>query len=569
MIATSTTTSFQDFEYVRPDLESLEKEFREVLGAIKVAKSLADAKQGILAIDQLRGRIATMSNICHIRYTINTKDEFYAAEKDWGDQHYPATEAWKKDFYELLLNHPLRAELEAEFGQQLFKIAELSMVTFRPEILPDLQQENKLSSEFVQLKASAEIELDGETYNLSQIHTKEIDPDRAIRRRAAKAKWRWYAEKQDELDGIFDGLVKTRTAAARSLGFDNFVELGYARMLRTDYNEQMVKQFRRQVVEHIVPLANQLYERQRERLGLEELHYYDENFRFPGGNPKPQGPPDWILDQARGMYDELAPETSQFFRLLEDRNLMDVVAKDGKATGGYCTYISDHGAPFIFSNFNGTSGDIDVLTHEFGHAFQVYSSRHLKPLEYNWPTYEACEIHSMSMEFFTYPWMDKFFGPDSEKYYFSHLAGAVRFIPYGVAVDEFQHRIYAEPDLSPAQRHAVWRELEEKYLPHRNYAGNEFLEQGAFWIRQNHIFSAPFYYIDYCLAQICAFQFWARDRQDHSSAWNDYLRLCKAGGSKSFLGLVKLAGLKSPFAAGTVEQTLGVVREELNAVNGF
>lgn len=563
MTTIPTTTNFQDFEYTRPDLDSLETEFREILATIKVAKTLDKAKAGILRVDEIRGHIATMANICHIRYTINTKDAFYAAEKEWGDQHYPATEAWKKDFYETLLAHPLRKELEAEFGEQLFKIAELSLVTFQPEILPALQKENKLSSEFVQLKAGAEVVFEGATYNLSQIQVKEIDPDRDTRKRATEAKWQWYGDNQNTIDGIFDELVKTRTAAAKSLGFDNFVALGYARMLRTDYDEKMIQAFRQQVVEHIVPIANQLYERQRERLSLDELHYYDENFRFPNGNPKPQGPPEWILEQARSMYDELAPETSQFFRLLEERNLMDVVAKEGKATGGYCTYISDHGAPFIFSNFNGTSGDIDVLTHEFGHAFQVYCSRHLRPLEYNWPTYEACEIHSMSMEFFTYPWMKKFFGPDSEKYYFSHLASAVRFIPYGTAVDEFQHRIYASPELSPKQRHDVWKSLEAKYLPHRNYTNNAFLQQGAYWIRQNHIFSVPFYYIDYCLAQICAFQFWEKDQKNHNETWNDYLRLCKAGGSHSFLGLVELAGLDSPFTDGVIERTMEGVKRAL------
>lgn len=555
--------SFHEFDYVRPDLKLLEVKFHQALEDFKVAVDPEAAISAMLAIDGVRSEVSTMANLCHIRYTVDTKNEFYAAEKDWGDQHYPTTEAWKKDYYTALVNSPFQSELEATFGPQLFKIANLSLVTFQPEILPLLQQENKLSSEFLQLKAKAEIEFDGKTYNLSTIQTQEISPDRETRRRAAEAKWNWYAENQSENDRIFDELVKTRTKIARTLGYDNFVELGYARMLRTDYNEKMVASFRKQVVESIVPLATQLYERQRKRLGLDELLYFDEGYRFSDGNPTPQGDPQYILDQARAMYDTLSPETSSFYRLLEQRQLMDVVAKEGKATGGYCTYIDDYGAPFIFSNFNGTSGDIDVLTHEFGHAFQVYNSRDLRPQEYHWPTFEACEIHSMSMEFFTYPWMEKFFGADTEKYYFSHLAGAIRFLPYGVAIDEFQHRIYANPDMSPKERHAAWRELEAIYLPHRNYGQSTFLQQGAFWSRQNHVYSAPFYYIDYCLAQICAFQFWDKDRKNHTAAWEDYLRLCRAGGSKSFLGLVELANLQSPFKDGVVEKAVRVVAEEL------
>lgn len=563
-MATAPSSNFDTFVYERPDLSALKTDFYAALDQFKSASTVNEARQALLQIDHTRGAISTMANLAHIRYTINTKDPFYAAEKQWGDQHYPTTESWKKDYYEAVLESPHRPALEAEFGPQFFRIASLSLLTFKSEILPMLQQENKLSSEYVQIKAGAEIELNGETYNLSSIRAKEVDSDRELRKKATILKSKWFAERAESFDRIFDELVSTRNNAAKTLGYDTFIELGYDRMLRTDYNAEKVAQFRQKVVEHIVPLASQLYEKQRERLGVDKLRYFDEGFRFPDGNPKPQGPPDWILDQARSMYDHLSPETKDFYRSLEARNLMDVVAKEGKATGGYCTYIVGEGAPFIFSNFNGTSGDIDVLTHELGHAFQVHCSSHLQPQEYNWPTYEACEIHSMSMEFFTYPWMEKFFGPDTEKYYFSHLAGAIRFLPYGCAVDEFQHLVYAKPTMTIAERHAAWKAVEAKYLPHRDYEGTPLLEGGTFWHQQNHIFSVPFYYIDYCLAQICAFQFWEKDRQDHQSTWADYLRLCQAGGSHSFLELVELAGLESPFADGVVERMATIVGKELS-----
>lgn len=554
---------FPDFPYTRPDLTALEQEFQAALAQFKAATTAAEAQAQLLAIDAIRASIQSASSLAHIRYTINTKDAFYAAEKDWGDEHYPATEAWKTAYYQAVLDSPFRVELTEIFGQQFFRIAQLSLSSFRPEIIGFLQEENKYSSQYVQLKAGAAIELDGKTYNLSNIRTQEIAADRAKRKQAAEAKWAWYAQHEDSLNAIFSQLVDCRTQAAKTLGFETFTSLGYARMLRTDYTEEMVEHFREQIRLHIVPLASQLYDQQRQALGLETLYHYDEEFHFPDGNPSPQGDTPWILAQAQQMYDELSPETSHFFRMLQERQLMDVDAKEGKATGGYCTYVAQEGAPFIFSNFNGTSGDVDVLTHEFGHAFQVYSSRHLQPLEYNWPTYEACEIHSMSMEFLTYPWMKNIFGPDADKQIRSHLASAIQFLPYGVAVDEFQHRIYAQPDCSPQERHAIWREMEQKYLPHRHYHGHPFLEKGGFWIKQNHIFSSPFYYIDYCLAQICAFQFWEKDQQNHTEAWADYHRLCQAGGSGSFLELVALAGLQSPFEEDVVAKTAEMVGKAL------
>ena len=267
------------------------------------------------------------------------------------------------------------------------------------------------------------------------------------------------------------------------------------------------------------------------------------------------------------MYSELSDETATFFNFMLDNELMDLVAKKGKAGGGYCTYISGFKAPFIFSNFNGTSADIDVLTHEVGHAFQVYMSRGFETAEYYWPTSDGAEIHSMSMEYFAYPWMDNFFNGEADKYRYSHLVDSLLFLPYGVAVDEFQHGIYAHPEWTPDERKTFWSDLEKKYQPYKDYDGNKFLMQGGFWQTQAHIYQSPFYYIDYTLAQICAFQFWLKARQDNKSAFNDYVKLCKAGGSKSFLELVEYAGLQSPFQRETVSEIVDEINRYLSEVD--
>ena len=558
---------FSDFSYKRPEMNALEERFRLLLDQFKAALTATDQIRIIKEINALRSEFSTMYNLCHVRHTVNTKDQFYEEENSFFDDNGPSFDALTNDFYRVLLNSAFRSTLEQEFGTQLFVIAELSVKTFEPQILSDLKEENKLVTEYVKIKASANIHFDGQEYNLSSLLPLETSKDRETRKKASEAKWNFYAEHSEKIEGIFAKQVKVRDGIAKKLGYQNFVELGYARMLRSDYNADMVAKFRKQIQEFVVPIASELYERQTKRIGLEKLYYYDEEFRFKSGNPKPQGSPEWIVKNARKMYGELSKETHDFFNFMIDSDLMDLVNKEGKATGGYCTYIDQYKAPYIFSNFNGTSGDIDVLTHEAGHAFQVFSSRDVKVKEYNWPTYEACEIHSMSMEFFTWPWMNLFFEQDTDKYKFGHLSGALFFLPYGVSVDEFQHYVYEHPDASISELNAAWRDIEKKYLPHRNYAGNKFLEEGRFWQQQNHIFSMPFYYIDYTLAQICAFQFWQKDQVDHESAWGDYLRLCKVGGSQSFLDLVKLAGLKSPFEEGCVEGIVSDIKAFLDGVD--
>ncbi|MFE8703562.1 M3 family oligoendopeptidase [Cytobacillus sp. FJAT-54145] len=558
---------FEEYTYTRPNLEEVEKSFEVALEKFKNASSADEQNEAMKEINGIRNDLGTMFNLVYIRHSVDTNDEFYKNEQDYMDEIQPQVEGLVTRYYEALVNSKFRHELEQKWGNQLFALAEAQLKVFSPEIVPLLQKENKLSSEYTKLMASAKIMFEGEERTLAQMEPFTESKDRDMRKNASEARFGFLSENEQDLDRIYDELVKVRTEIAKTLGYENFVELAYFRMYRTDYNAEMVANFRNQVKDFIVPIATKLKERQRERIGVDELKYYDEGFNYKTGNAVPKGSPEWIIDNGQKMYDELSKETGDFFKFMNENNLMDLVAKKGKAGGGYCTYIENYKSPFIFSNFNGTSGDIDVLTHEAGHAFQVYSSSHFEIPEYNWPTYEAAEIHSMSMEFFTWPWMELFFKEDTEKYKFSHLSSALLFLPYGVSVDEFQHWVYENPTATPAERKQAWRNIEKKYLPHKDYDGNEYLENGGFWQRQGHIYNSPFYYIDYTLAQICAFQFWKKSRENHEEAWTDYLNLCKLGGSMPFTELVKSANLISPFEKGCVESVVGEIEAWLNSVD--
>jgi len=558
---------FSEYRYERPNMEETRINFSTALQKFKEADNISAQNEAMQEINDIRNHFNTMGNICYIRHTIDTTDEFYKKEQDFFDEVEPEVKGLVTDYYKALVSSPFRIELEKKWGNQLFALAETQLKTYSPEVVEDLQLENKLTSEYTKLVASAKIVFEGEERTLAQLQPFVESQDRDARKRANEARANFFKEHEEKFDEIYDQLVKVRTRIAGKLGFANFIELGYARLGRTDYDKDMVAKFRDQVREHIVPLASKLRERQRERIGVDKLKYYDEPFMFNMGNPTPKGDAQWIIENGKKMYDELSPETRAFFSFMLENELMDLVAKKGKAGGGYCTYIENYKTPFIFSNFTGTSGDIDVLTHEAGHAFQVYESRHFEIPEYNWPTLEACEIHSMSMEYFTWPWMELFFKDDTEKYKFTHLSSALLFLPYGAAVDEFQHVVYENPNMTPEERKLAWREIEKKYLPTRDYDGNDYLERGGFWQRQSHIYTTAFYYIDYTLALICALQFWKRSRENYREAWRDYLKLCRQGGSKSFTELVKEANLISPFADGCVQSVVGDIQIWLDNIN--
>ncbi len=558
---------FKGYKYIRPDLGKIGKEFESLLDKFNNAKRVEEQDQIIAEINKIRSTVDTMGNLVYIRHSINTEDEFYAKEQDFFDESMPIYQNMVSKYYKALVNSKFRKELEKIWGNQLFTLAELRLKTFSEEIMEDLVKENKLFTEYSKLIASAKIDFEGETRNLSQMGPFMQSKDRDMRKRAHEAYVSFFEENESELDRIYDELVKVRTNMAKKLGYKNFVQMGYDRMSRSDYTPEDVANYRKQVYEELVPLSTELKERQRKRLGLDELKYYDESLEFLSGNATPKGDPDWIIENGKRMYKELSKETDEFFTMMVERELLDLVSKKGKMSGGYCAYIPDYKTPFIFSNFNGTSGDIDVLTHEAGHAFQAYMSRHLEVVEYGFPTAEACEIHSMSMEFITWPWMELFFKEEADKYRFSHLAGAINFIPYGVTVDEFQHFVYENPEATPEERKAKWREIEKKYMPFRDYEDNDLLNRGGYWFRQGHIFSSPFYYIDYTLVQVCAFQFWIKINEDREKAWKDYLELCKAGGSKPFLELVELARLKNPFVDGTIREVVTPIKEWLDSID--
>lgn len=557
-----------DFKYERIDVEKLKSNLLELKEEFENSNTAEEQINIYLKYEKLLNSYETQSTIASIRYSINTLDEFYEKEEEYYSEMTPEVFQYSQEIDKLLAESKFRKNLEERFGKLLFEKIDISNKIFSPEIVEDLKEENKLCMEYTKLSSSAKILFDGEERNLSQMIPYTQKLDRETRKAAVLAVGKFYDDNLEKYDQIYDSLVKVRDRIAKKLGFKNFVELGYLRLNRIDYNSEDVKNYRKQILTHLVPLYVELREKQAKRLNLDKLKFYDENISFLTGNPTPKGDRVWMEEKAAIMYKELSPETDKFYNLLLEKGLMDLDSKKGKKAGGYCTTITDYKLPFIFANFNGTAHDVEVLTHEAGHAFQVYQSmNNLELSTYYWPSYEAAEIHSMSMEFLTWKWMELFFEKDVDKFKYDHLTGAFKFIPYGALVDEFQHYVYENPEISSLDRRNKWLELEKKYLPTRDYDGMKEYEKGLFWFKQGHIFESPFYYIDYTLAQIIALQFWALSQKDFNLAWEKYMKLCKLGGSKTFLNLLKEVDIESPFKDGSIEKIIPLVREYLKNVD--
>lgn len=553
---------FKDIPYSRIDFDGAKAELRDIMKAFSGAESPEAQFEVHRRYYTLMGHIRTQATLAEIRHSIDTSDAFYEEEKAYYDREMPEFSNLETEYKKLLAKSPYRAELEKIIGGPAFKNIELAARSVSPEIIPLMQEENALATEYEKLLAKARIPWEGTTCNLSMMTPYLNDPDREVRRKAAAAMNAYFESVSEELDSLYDKLVKNRTEQARKLGFANYTELGYCRMNRNSYWREEVERFRKQIRETWVPFAEEIWEKRRQRLGLERLCNIDEGVSFPEGTPKPVGTPEEILKSGQEMYRELSPETKEFFDFMMEGDLFDVFSRPHKQVGGYMTYLPDYKAPFIFANFNGTAGDVDVVTHECGHAFQGYISGKDPIMEHADITMETAETHSMSMEFFTNPWMEKFFGGRAKEFLLSQLEDAITFIPYGSMVDEFQHIVYDHPEMTPAERKTAWKELEKAYKPHLSYIPEcSFFEAGGFWQKQHHIYSSPFYYIDYVIAQTDAFQFRLMMEQDYHKAWERYLELCRESASDFFTNMIRNAGLKSPFEEGTIGGLVTGLRE--------
>ncbi len=545
-----------------PDFDAVAERYRLFEKTLAGGSTVA-AVETAREWDSLRRELDTWGSLTNLRFTQDTRDPAARAARERLDEASAVLEGYDTGVKRALTRSAARPEVAGAFGTHAFALWENDLATYDPAIEADLVAESGLCAAYTQLTAGIEVEFAGERLNIPGLQKFQSDPDRSVRYGAAKVQWDAFGDRAAEFDDLFDRLVRLRDGMARKLGFDDFTALGYARMRRMDYDRAAVERYRDGILTHVVPVANALAERARKRLGVAAFARWDEQFLAEQAPPRPRGDARWIVQHTIEGFSELDPRLGDFARLMDQRELLDLVARPGKAGGGYCTSFPTLGVPFVFSNFNGSSGDVEVLMHELGHAFQSYSSRALPSIDYLVPTFEAAEVHSMSLEFLSWPLMERFFGDEAGAYREQHLASRLLFLPYGVAVDHFQHLVYERPDATPGERHAMWKFVEQRYLPWRTYGDLARPNAGAFWQGQQHIYRSPFYYIDYTLALCCAMQMWVQAEQDPTGTFARYAALCGRGGEAPFRTLVTGAGLVEPFDPGALPAIVAKARAEL------
>ena len=541
-------TPFNQLAYERINLDFLSNQMRRARLRLRLAMNADSAIQAVYEMDTLRRAYLTMAALASIRHDQHTENEFYTTEKDFYNQIEARVHEQVQQYYATLLGSRHRTALEKKFGTLIFRKAENFRSTVQPEVVGDLARESQLATQYSQLMSELSVSLNGQTYSLAQMTPYLQAADRAARKLAHMEQAAALKAHADQFDQLFDKLVDSRKTISRKLGFNSFTELGYRRMERFDYRREQVEQLRQDILRYFVPITGEIRRLQRKRLKVDQLFYYDLPCLYPEGNPVLQVPPKQLAETIDHVLGLITRQDPSFFRILADQGYLDLEARPGKAQGGYCETLLDARLPFILMNASGTPQDAMVLLHEAGHAFaDLRSLEQAELVEYHQPTLETCEIHSTAMEYLAYPHLDALFGSAGQEAALMHMTESMLFLPYGCLVDEFQHRIYDEPGLTPAGRNQIWLDLEHLYLPDIDYDGAPFFSEGRAWQKKEHIFGSPFYYIDYVLAQLVSLDIWIVSRKHPERAWQKYDRLCAAGGQGTFLELLGRAGLASPF----------------------
>lgn len=557
---------FSELKYERPNMVELKKVAKKMLKDLKKAKTYEEARTIYLNSQNLMSDISVMFVLCHIHKDMDTSNEFYVQEERALQMGMVKLVGVSKALTNYLLNNKFKESFVKEFGTHWYKDIEIGKKFEGTKAILHSIKENEWVNKYSKAVASCKVNFNGEECNFYGLLKHMKSSDRNVRKAAFEEWAKLYEGVSNELDDVYDKLIELRNKSVKMFKYNNFVEMSYDRRSRYDYNADDIKVFRDAICKYIVPVVDELMKKQAKTIGVEKLKMYDEGVVFADGAPIIQGNKDELVEKTLKMYKDLSKETGEFFQFMVDGEFFDLETRPNKRLGGYCTSISKLKAPFIFSNFNGTTGDLQVLTHEAGHAFEYYvASRNIENQDLTHSTSEINEIHSMAMEIFTYPYMDDFFD-SGDKYRYEHLVDSLAVIPYMACVDEFQHEVYLK-NLNREERYALWHALEQKYMPWRDYDGNEFLEKGGYWMQKQHIFMYPFYYIDYALAQICAFQFLGKINENKEQAWKDYYNLCLLGGTKGYFELLKSAGLDNPFKEETIENVMEIVKKELAKYN--
>ena len=558
---------FSQLTYVPNDYETIQKKIDALTEQVKSAVSHEEIIKIIESYDEVFGECTFMASIAMDRFYIDSADQFYA--EAFQKETAGGAMLNSSDFFKALRESKFLPQLEAYYGSEFTPRLEKEY-RLNVEGRDLIAQEQTLINQYQQKKALIKINYNGKENSESDMYVHFESPDRQTRIDARKAVAEAFLAQKEELSSILLELISLRDKIAKANGFPNYLEYSNARYDRRGYGETEMTAFCQQVKTDLVPLLRELHEEQRKELGLDKLMTYDSWMMFADGNAKPAGDAAYLTEASKKMYDSLSPEFGEFFRSMVETESFDITSSPNKVAGmGYCQSLLKKGYyPFIFGNCNGTEGDVAVFTHEMGHAWQLYLSSQQNYITlYDSMALDAVEIPSKTMELFTYPYAENFFGKDADKFRKGNFRHALNEIADYCCCHEFNTYIYTHVGASFDELVSVFRSIQKEYDPDMDFGElDSYDAQGSNLLRQIAIYSFPRYVISYALSEMCAMEFFSRMKTDPKAAWEAYIKLCTSGGSRSYPDTLAQAGLQPAYKEGSVKKVVDFARTVLKTL---
>lgn len=549
--------------------EFLIQEYNRLKKALPDAEKSSDADGWLRLVSEwnsLRALISGEYSRRSYQLSKNVRDTAVEEEeKYFREKILPVSEEQDLELTRALLQSRYKDALSEKHGHYFLKKTRISMESIRSENSDLRVQERGIVTDYDKAIGTAEVEVGGKKITLTQAASLQGSDDGKVRKEAYLKHRTWLLEHRPRLADWYDRLVKIRDQMGRNLGHPNFVSLGYAGMCRTDYGIEESKKFRNAVRRYVTPLYEKSLAAQARAHGTPTLMAWDAGY-YPGAD-LPSGiiPPHKQLDAAARVFQAISPRLARHFERMRAEGLIDLENRPGKRGGAYCTSFPDEGRVAIFCNSTGDADDIGTLTHEMGHAFQAWESQAIELIDLQWPTMDAAEIHSMGMEFLSLRHLHHFFDEEnSRKFRAGRWRESLRLLCYVSVVDEFQHWVYENPTATPDARDREWIRIWDTYIRGIDFTGIEALKSTR-WYAQGHLFAAPFYYIDYAIAETGAMQLALIDRENPARAVETYLELCRIGGTRGVLDIFRSAGMRTPFDETLIRDLMEHAEQEMNS----
>ena len=554
---------FSDLQYKETDYQSLARIILDLTEKAKKADSPSSLEEVLKIYDTEMGEVGYNYTLSYIHSSLDSSDSFWqeALQKESkGNAMLDITPLLKA-----ILENKYFSSLEEKYGPVLRDKLNKSIST-GSKAQNERAEEGDLVSKYQREKAMVRINYKGKELSEGEVIPLFESPIREERIQSRKAVAKAFLEKKELFGSMLERLVSLRDTIAKENGFSNYLEYMDINYSRIGYGEKEMDAFVSEVKEYVVPVLSHIFEETRKRLGLEEMTVADISLMFVDGNAKPSGGADVLKEAAKKMYEALSPEMEAFFTGMLDSHSIDVDFSPNKVSGmGFCTDLKKGMYPFVFGNLDGTSWDVTVFTHEVGHAWQSYASdQNLELTLFREMPLDAVEIPSKTMELFSYPFAEEFFGKDGDKFRFAHFRNAVKEIVAYTSVQELNTWIYTHVGASFDEINEKWMEIQSSYYPNVSYGEMEEEEKkGASLLRNMGIFMFPRYLISYVFSEMCAIDLFMEYLKDKDKALDSYNRLCRVGGSKSYPEILSAAGLEPSYNKGRVKNVMEKVKAYL------